>query len=119
GWHPCLLAEVIPMALTPTGLHHVWENPKLAQRNVTIIDPAQGCPPMSDEPASDSQAVMFASKVQIGHALRVSEYTEVRIDAPTWSRSVHLFLDPGLLVDLSGVDPARFLSIDIPISASQ
>jgi hypothetical protein len=119
GWHPCLLAEVIPMALTPAGLHHVWENPKLAQRNLTIIDPAQGCPPMSDERAGDTQAIMFTSKVQIGHALRVSEFTEVHIDATKAAQSVHLFLDPGSLIDLSGEDPARFLTINIPLSASK
>ena len=37
GWHPCLLTEVLPMEVTPTGLHHVWENKKLAQRNITIL----------------------------------------------------------------------------------
>lgn len=37
GWHPCLLCEVLPMETAPIKLHHVWENKKLAQRNITII----------------------------------------------------------------------------------
>lgn len=37
-WHPCLLVEVIPMELTPNTRHHVWENRKLAQKNITIVD---------------------------------------------------------------------------------
>ena len=37
GWHPCLLCEVLPMETVPSGLHHVYENKKLAQRNITII----------------------------------------------------------------------------------
>lgn len=37
GWHPCLLCEVTPMEITPTGLHHVFENKKLAQHNITIV----------------------------------------------------------------------------------
>ena len=37
GWHPCLLCEVMPMETSPSGLHHVWENKKLAQRNITIV----------------------------------------------------------------------------------
>jgi len=37
GWHPCLLCEVIPMETTPSGLQQVWQNKKLAQRNITII----------------------------------------------------------------------------------
>jgi hypothetical protein len=38
GWHPCLLAEVIPLDPDPQLLHHVWENRKIAQKNVTIVD---------------------------------------------------------------------------------
>lgn len=37
GWHPCLLCEVIPMETTPSGLHMVFQNKKLAQRNITIV----------------------------------------------------------------------------------
>lgn len=37
GWHPCLLSEVLPMETSPVTLHYVWENRKLAQRNITII----------------------------------------------------------------------------------
>lgn len=37
GWHPCLLCEVIPMETAPAGLQQVFDNKKLAQRNITII----------------------------------------------------------------------------------
>lgn len=37
-WHPCLLVEVIPMEVEPEGRHHVWDNRKLAQKNINIID---------------------------------------------------------------------------------
>src|SRR5262249_39255678 len=37
GWHPCLLCEGIPIEVSPNALHHVYENKKLAQRNITII----------------------------------------------------------------------------------
>lgn len=37
-WHPCLLVEVVPMEVTPEGRHHVWDNRKLAQKNITIVD---------------------------------------------------------------------------------
>lgn len=40
-WHPCILAEVIPMEVTPELRHHVWDNKKLAQKNITIIYPAE------------------------------------------------------------------------------
>ena len=39
SWHPCLLVEVIPIEVTPEGRHHVWDNRKLAQKNITIVDP--------------------------------------------------------------------------------
>jgi hypothetical protein len=46
GWHPCLLVEVLPVELTPTGLHRRTENRKLAQKNITIVgdpgDPEDG-----------------------------------------------------------------------------
>jgi hypothetical protein len=43
-WHPCLLVEVIPMEVTPENRHHVWENRKLAQKNINIIDLPGGAP---------------------------------------------------------------------------
>ena len=37
--HPCLLAEIIPIHPTLTGLRYVHEDRRLAQRNITIVDP--------------------------------------------------------------------------------
>lgn len=36
-WHPCLLAEVLPIHPTQTNLRHVWEDRRIAQKNLTII----------------------------------------------------------------------------------
>jgi hypothetical protein len=33
-WHPCLLVEIIPLGTSPSELHHVWDNKKLAQKNI-------------------------------------------------------------------------------------
>jgi len=40
-WHPCILVEVLPMEVSPELRHHVWENKKLAQKNISIIYPAE------------------------------------------------------------------------------
>jgi hypothetical protein len=37
-WDPCLLAEIHPIHRTLTQLHHVWEDRRLAQKNITIVD---------------------------------------------------------------------------------
>jgi hypothetical protein len=46
GWHPCLLVEVLPMEVTPEGLHRRTQNKKLAQKNITLVgspgDPEDG-----------------------------------------------------------------------------
>jgi hypothetical protein len=45
GWHPCLLAEVLPInrdVVTTGKLHHVWENRRIAQKNITIVNPPLG-----------------------------------------------------------------------------
>jgi len=81
-WHPCLLAEIIPMEVTPEERHHVWDNRKLSQKNITIIDP-----PGEKEP------VEF--KFHFGHATRkldkVALLTVSRtIDLP----GMELYLDP-------------------------
>jgi len=39
--HPCLLAEIIPIHPTLTELRHVYEDRRLAQRNITIVDAPQ------------------------------------------------------------------------------
>jgi hypothetical protein len=110
GWHPCLLAEVIPLDPTPTGLHHVWENRKLAQRNLTIIDVAGGCPPMGD--AGDARALMFVSKFTIGNALRPAQAVELRIASRRAAEEIELFVDPGGLV--KGLE-REAVSVRLPI----
>jgi probable HAF family extracellular repeat protein len=35
SWQLCLLAEILPMQTTPENRHHVWENPKLAQKSIS------------------------------------------------------------------------------------
>lgn len=114
GWHPCILGEVIPMVTSPSGLHHVWENRKLAQRNLTIIDIAGGCPPTGDAGDVLPEAVMFVSAFTIGHTLRPPQPTELRLSLLGDAPGVHLFLDPAGLVD--GLEEeAALLNLEIPI----
>lgn len=109
GWHPCLLSEVIPMEVSPSGLHHVFENRKLAQRNLTIIDP----PP----PAGDPGVSMFAFAFKIGHELRPRQPTVLRLDTERGGAGSRVFLDPDGLVD--GIpDEAVLLTWDVPLSTS-
>jgi probable HAF family extracellular repeat protein len=35
SWQLCLLAEILPMQTIPENRHHVWENPKLAQKSIS------------------------------------------------------------------------------------
>lgn len=37
GGNPCLLAEILPINRTLTQLHHVWEDRRLAQKDITIV----------------------------------------------------------------------------------
>ena len=91
GWHPCLLCEVIPMEVEPSRLHHVFENKKLAQRNITIIDAPMDLPLNS--------GYIFNYKFAVGHYLDPSEVIELRIKAEQHNRNVHFFLDTGTLVE--------------------
>jgi hypothetical protein len=116
GWHPCLLAEIIPMETTPNILHHVWENKKLAQRNLTIIDPGQSCPPMGD--TGDLKAYVFTSKFVIGNALRSAPAGELRLQLEGMSEEVMLFLDPAGLV--KGIEEQGVVAqLPIPFAAGR
>lgn len=85
-WHPCLLVEIVPMEVAPEERHHVWDNRKLSQKNITIVDP-----PGEKEP------VEFA--FHFGHPSRKAD----KIALLTVSRSVDL---PGmeLYLDTGGVE---------------
>jgi hypothetical protein len=111
GWHPCLLTEVIPLETSPSGLHHVWDNRRLAQRNLTIINPAEGCPPMGDTPAGDAQAYQFMTKFIVGHRLRVADTSELRVNVEGATSDMLLFLDPGGLLEGLETEATR---IDLP-----
>ena len=91
GWHPCLLCEVIPLNAEPSRLHHVFDNKKLAQLNITIIDPPKASPM--------NGGYIFNYKFVVGHYLDPSEVLEVRIQSEQHNREVHLFLDTGALVE--------------------
>lgn len=38
AWHPCLLAEILPIHRTQTMLRYIFDDHRIAQKNVTIID---------------------------------------------------------------------------------
>ena len=115
GWHPCLLAEVIPMEVTPSGLHHVWENRKLGQRNLTIIEPpAMPPPPEGGEGAT--MGFLFCFPFTIGHELRERRESRLKISAERAAPRLRLFLDPAGLVEGIEQHGVR-LSWDIPLGA--
>ncbi len=93
GWHPCLLAEIIPMEVEPSGLHYVWENRKLAQRNLTIIDA-----PLPAGGGAGAGAYMFVSEFTVGHHLLPARVARLRLVDVDRSDRVRLFLDPGPLI---------------------
>lgn len=110
GWHPCLLVEVIPMEITPTGLHHVWENRKLAQKNVTIID--------TMKMIKMAKSLLVNFELVIGHPLRRAEGTLLQLEADCEASEVRLFLDPAGLVE--GIaDHATKLEWNIPLEPSR
>ncbi len=88
-WHPCLLVEIIPVEITPEERSHVWDNRKLAQKNITIIDP-----PEETEPAE----FVF----RFGHATRKKNKTAILTVARVVDiAGMELFLDPdGIDLDL-------------------
>ena len=110
GWHPCLLVEVIPMEMTPSGLHHVWDNRKLAQKNVTIIDVMKMMKMM--------KSLLINFEFVIGHPLRQAEGTHLQLAAEGHTPDVRLFLDPaGLVEDIA--NHATKLTWDIPLDPSR
>jgi len=115
GWHPCLLAEIIPMETEPGNLHHVWDNRKLAQRNLTIIDPGGSCDAEGDIPQETPDAFMFVYEFMIGHPHRQQRQTELHIATDKNFEGIELFLDPAGIVE--GI-PEESVKIDakIPIS---
>ena len=81
-WHPCLLVEIIPMEISPENNHHVWENRKLAQKNINIIDPP-----------GDKEVIPL--KFAFGHPLRIKEKPSIlTIAKPKNLSGLELFLDP-------------------------
>jgi hypothetical protein len=109
GWHPCLLAEVLPMEVEPSGLHRVQENRKLAQRNITIIDPLL---------LLATGSFLFAYEFLVGHELSGERRSRLHLRAERHSERVRLFLDPDGLVDDLGEHAAQF-DLPIPFSPTQ
>ena len=110
GWHACLLCEVIPMEVEPSGLHHVFENRKLAQRNLTIEDP-----PMM---AMSAAGYFFNYEFWIGHELRLTPGARLHLRAERHLDEVRLFLDPaGLLEGIA--EHGELLDLDIPLDATR
>lgn len=80
-WHPCLLVEVVPMEVTPEGRHHVWDNRKLAQKNISIVD-APG-----DELVDVEFVFGNAGRIEDDEAIMTISRT---VDVP----GLELYLDP-------------------------
>jgi hypothetical protein len=116
GWHPCLLCEILPMEVEPSGLHHVCENRKLAQRNLTILDPT---PPVDDQESGiigpEPQGYLFGYEFKVGHPLRQSEGSRLNLVAERAKDDLLLFLDSGEL--LEGLkESATRIDLDIPLT---
>jgi hypothetical protein len=90
-WHPCLLVEVIPLGAEPRGLHHVWHNKKLAQKNITI-DYVHGrvCPNPSP-PAPYDYYLPFS----FGHTLTTSRISQLELVRNLDDPHLSVYLDPG------------------------
>lgn len=112
GWHPCLVYEIMPMEVDPSGLHRVNQNKKLAQRNLTIIDP-----PMRDEPGWKGD-FMFVYEFTVGHAALQKQVIRLDLLAEKHPDNVHLLLELAGLVD--GItEVAKDINVNIPISIGQ
>lgn len=78
GWHPCLLVEVLPLEVTPSALHRREASKKLAQKNISIVDPPA-------DPADSSEFRFIIGrphKRSKGHILlidRVEDIPQMRI----------------------------------------
>jgi len=82
SWHPCLLAEIIPQGTSPNALHHVWDNKKLAQKNLHI----------EYVPEADHR---FSVPVTVGHFLSPGALATVEIELARPQPGLALWLDPG------------------------
>lgn len=92
--HPCLLVEVIPMEVTPEERHHVWDNRKLAQKNISIVDPPGDAP-------------RFTLDFAFGHPTRADEeFALLSIARTADLPGMELFLDPDGLELSVERDPA-------------
>ena len=105
GWHPCLLCEIIPMEVEPSGLHHVWDNKKLAQRNITIVN-APG-------DMGDFKAFMFGYDFKIGNQARSRHNTKLKLFSDFTENNVMFFLDPGKLVNIETAIGENKISLPI------
>lgn len=83
-WHPCLLVEVVPMEVTPEKRHHVWDNRKLAQKNITIVDAP------SDAPADAEVEFRFGNPGRIEDERAILTISRT-VDVP----GMELYLDTG------------------------
>lgn len=80
-WHPCLLVEVIPLGTSPSGLHHVWDNKKLAQKNIEIVY----------VPSSD---YLFELPFTFGHKELEARYAFLEIEKHVETPAVEVWLEP-------------------------
>lgn len=81
SWHPCLLAEVIPLGTSPEKLHHPWENKKLAQKNLHIEYIT------SDDHESDFPFV-------IGHVISPARFSMLQLHMEKEISGLELLIDP-------------------------
>ena len=112
GWHPCILCEIIPMEIEPSGLHRVCENKKIAQHNLTIIDPRSVSADVKPE------AIMFVYEFTVGHSTMQYKQTQLLLQAEGSIEDVQLFLDmSGMVEEL--FDNIKEIKLDLPISSGE
>jgi hypothetical protein len=81
SWHPCLVAEVIPLGTSPMALHHPRESKKLAQKNLHIEYIT------ADEHESDFPFV-------IGHAISPAKFSVLQLHVEKEIPGLELLIDP-------------------------
>jgi hypothetical protein len=87
--HPCLLAEVLPIHRIKTKLRHVWEDRRLAQRNIEIQNLSM--PPMPGSPFPAPRPVRF----QVGSRSLPARWVQIRIRQTAGTPLEEIALDLG------------------------
>lgn len=100
AWHPCLLAEILPIHRTHAMLRHIFDDRRIAQKNVTIID------------GTDLLASTMLNPLpfQIGARSSSDRWVRIQIQQKEGRRVENVVLNLGREDWLSRIGQMRFLN---------